>query len=272
MSTKNQSNQNASRINWPKTEAHKAAEIQKQGEAIQAVAKVGQIMAAASVVPMPRAKKLMNDIAIEAVKGNIGSGSKGKGKGKGKKAWERHADQYFADNKAWDEVTSIYVASSDLLRTSLALTPLLRQPELLAKVKNVRLLTRNISAITRDTMALAQALGKIFALHKDKSGGSKSQEEMMDSCAIFSQYVDFIERYDSALMPIVVHASEQLNEALELMRPENPELAHALDVNVSQALTSIRHIIAETTGADVIATPGTAAANEEPAALVEAAA
>jgi hypothetical protein len=266
MSTKNETTQTASRINWPKTEARKAEEIQKQGEAIQAVAKVGQIMAAASVVPMPRAKKLMADVAAEAVKGAIGTGKKGKGK---KKSWEKHADQYFAANKAWDEVMGIYIASSDLLRTSLALTPLLRQPELLKKVKNVRLLTRNISAITRDTVTLSGALAKIFALHKDKSGGSKSQEEMMDSCAIFSQYVDFIERYDSALMPIVVHASEQLNEALQLLRPENPELAHALDQNMTASLNSIRTIIADTTGADVIATPGTDAANEAPA-LAEA--
>lgn len=269
MSTKNQSNQNASRINWPKTEARKAEEIQKQGDAVKAVAAVGQIMAAASVVPMPRAKKLMNDVAQEAIKGPIGSRSKDKGKKK--RSWQHHADNYFADNKAWDEVTSIYVASADLLRTSLALTPLLRQPELLKKVKNVRLLTRNISAITRDTMTLSTALAKIFALHKDKTGGSKSQEEMMESCAIFSQYVDFIERYDSALMPIVVHASEQLNEALELLRPENPELAHALDVNMTNTLTSIRTIISETTGADVVLTPATAA-NEEPAELLEAAA
>lgn len=269
MSTKNQHTESASRINWPQTEARKAADLERKGEAIAAVAAVGQIMTAASAIQLPLGRKLLQDAANEASKGAIGSRSKKKG-GK-KRAWQQHADEYFENNHAWDEVNGIYVASADLLRTSLALTPLLRQPELLKKVTNVRLLTRNISAITRDTLALSKQLAKIREPHKDKVGGSKSQGEMMESCAVFSQYVDFIERYDAALMPIVVHASEQLNEALLKLNKDNPELAHALNVNMHQTLNSIRAIVAETTGADTVQTPGTEAANEQPAELVEAA-
>jgi hypothetical protein len=263
MSTKIDHTQKPSSINWPKTPQRQAEEIEQHGQAVQAVAAVGQLMAAASVVPMPRAKKMLNDAAAAAVK-PIGAGKRGKGK---KRAWEQHADEYFANNNAWDEVNGIYIASTDLLKTSLALTPLLRQPELLAKVKNVRLLTRNIQAITRDTMALATNLAKIRETHKDKVGGTKTQEEMMESCAVFSQYVDFIERYDAALMPIVVHASEQLNEALLELNKTNPELAHALNTNMHNTLTSIREIVAETTGADVVQTP----AENDAAVLGEAA-
>lgn len=264
MSTKIDHTQTPSNINWPKTPQRQADELEEQGQALQAVASVGQMMAAASVVPMPRAKKLLTDAANEASKGSIGNGKKGK-----KRAWKAHADAYFASNNAWDEVNGIYIASADLLKTSLALTPLLRQPELLARVKNVRLLTRNIQAITRDTMALAGTLSKIRATHKDKTGGSKDQIEMMESCAVFSQYVDFIERYDAALMPIVVHASEQLTEALLELNKTNPVLANALNTNMNNTLTSIREIVAETTGADVTPTPDSAA--NDTSALVEAA-
>ena len=246
-------------IKWPKTRARRLADLQQQQDAIGAVATVGQMMTAASAVPMPRSRKLLTDAAKEAGKGAIGSNTKGK-KGK-KRAWQKHADEYFANNNAWDEVNGIYIACMDLLKTSLALTPLLRERELLILVKDKPLLTRNIKAITRDTQVLAEEVAKIKATHQNKDGGSKSQEEMMESCMVFSQYVNFMERYDSALMPLIVHASEQLQEALLELEVNNPELAKSLTINLHATLGSIQTIVHSVTGAEDTVSP--AAPQEE---------
>ncbi|BAW19230.1 hypothetical protein [Ralstonia phage RP31] len=248
-------------IKWPKTKAAQLKELQHQSNAVAAVATMGQVLTAAQAVPNPRARKMLADAAAAAVATPVGGHAKTK-KGE-KRSWQKHADQYFSDNKAWDEVNGIYLACVDLLRTSLALVPLLKEQELLSHVRNVNLLARNVSAINRDTLALAKELAKIKEGHKDKEGGSKSQPEMMESCAIFSDYVNFMERYDSALMPLVVHASEQLQEALIELQHVNPELAAELNQKLQENLNSIRTIVHEVTGAEAVETPTEAAPQAE---------
>lgn len=245
-----------SRINWPKTPAAKLNELEDQQNAIAAVAKVGRMMTAANAVPMPLSKHLIGEAAREASKGSIG-GHPRSGKEK-KRAWKEHADNYFETNNAWDEVNGIYVACIDVLRSSLALTPMLREKALLALVKNRHLLHRNILAITRDTAVLSAELAKIHETHKDKKGGSGNQEDMMASCSIFSNYVNFLERYDSALLPLIVHASEQLQEAqFELELVDKP-LADTIAQNLANVLNNLRSKIRQVTGAPDTTTPADA--------------
>lgn len=265
MSTK-KDHKKATGVNWPQTQARQAANAvveKEQLEGVAAVAAISQIMTAASAIPMPMQKKLLAEVAAEASKGMIG-GKEKTANGK-KRAWKEHADKYFETNEAWGEVNGIYASCLDVLRTSVALSPLLREIKLLKKVKNVKLLTRNIKAINTTTATLAETLAKTRALHADKQGGSQDQIEMVDACNAFSQYVDFMERYDSALMPLIVHASEQLEEALDLLSVEEPELALSLKNNMTGNLHSIRTIVHELTGADPIVTPGTQPVTAAPA-------
>jgi hypothetical protein len=250
-------------IKWPKTPAAQLKEAEQHQDSVAAIATVGQLMTAAAAVPSPRAKKLLSDAVQEMGKGTIGANQRSR-KGE-KRSWEKHADHYFATNDAWTEVNGIYFACIDLLRTSLALVPLLKEEELLVHVTNKRLLSRNIHAITNDTKKLVEELGKIRAQHKDKDKGAISQEDLMVSCAVFSEYVQFMERYDSALMPLVVHASEQLQEGLLKLKDTNPELAAELNHKLLSNLAKIRNIVADTTGADPVPVP------EEPQAAAPAA-
>lgn len=251
-------------LKWPTTQQAKVKQLEQQQDALAAVATVGQIMTAAQAVPSPFAKKLLSDAVLEMGKGTIGSNQRTR-KGE-KRAWEKHADQYFATNSAWDEVNGIYHACIDLLRTSLALVPLLREQELLKLVANRSLLSRNIRAITNDTKKLTEELNKIRAQHKDKGTGADSQEDLMLSCAVFSEYVQFMERYDAALMPLVVHASEQLQQALIALQQTDPELANALNHNLMSNLAKIRNIVADSTGADPVPVPGELPQASAPAA------
>lgn len=245
-------------LKWPKTPQAKLQDLQQKTEALGAVAKVGQMLTAASAVPMPLAKKLVSDAASTvAEEGTVGRQSKNKRNRD--RARKKHAGEYFESNNAWDEVNGIYLACVDLLKTSLMLTPLLKERTLLQHVQVPSLLARNIRAITRDTMQLNQELGKIYALHEGKAGGSKTPEEMMISCEVFSQYVHFMERYDSALMPLVVHASEQLQEAMLNLNKVNPELANTLNAQLVQSMSAIRGIVHEVTGGEIVPTPVPAA-------------
>jgi hypothetical protein len=281
MSTKNSSENNTG-IVWPKTPQRQALEQQARQEQteqmLEGVAAVGQLMVAASAVPQQRQKKLIHDALQAANSANTISmpnvkthGGKKQNGGK-KRPWKAHADHYFENNKAWDEVTSIRIQCADLLRTAMALTPLLKSHELLYKVANKRLLNRNIQAIIRDTTTLSEVLGKIIKLHSDRSGGAVDEVDLAKSCTVYSEYVDFAERYDAALMPIVVHTSEMLQEALWALHKVNPTLANELNTRMMTILKNIQSIIHETTGADSTVSPGAVAELEQEAVTEQVAA
>lgn len=129
----------------------------------------------------------------------------------------------------WDEVTSIAMACSKMLQVGGSLTPMLAERELLKQVENKKLLARLVDSIIRDTRQLSVDFQKIFNLHKNKSGAIKTDEDLMLSYSIFSDYVNFTELTNSCLVPSLAHASEMLSEALEKLRKENPELAAKID-------------------------------------------
>lgn len=260
MSTKKSSN-TTSNIAWPKTEQRKAAEKLVRSELRQAqldkmnvVAQVGQMMTAASSIPSPHVKRLMR-AAITEVNAAPKLTSK-KTKNSTKRTTDEHREEYFETNRAWDEVNDIRYSCLDLLRTVSAITPLLRSEELKVCVENKRLLVRNISALGRDTQVMAKVMANIGALHADKSGGTIDQAEMVVSCEVYSQYVDFMERYEAALMPILVHTSEQLQLALVKLDETNPELAAQLNYQLQSHLGNVQRAIHEHTGADEQASPG----------------
>lgn len=232
-------------IKWPKTKAAQIKDLQRQGHAVKALAEFGTVITAAQSIPNGRARKLLADAAAAAVN-PIGinqptvAGEK--------RSWQKHADKYFTENKAWDEVNGIYAACMDLLSTSLALLPLVKCDQLLTLVRQKRLLTRNIHAIVRDTTKLVEELKVIHEKHSNRLGGSENQGDLMQACDAFSAYVAFMDRYDSALMPLVVHASEQLQEALLVLKDIAPELYEELNSQLMKALNQIRGIVQEVTG------------------------
>lgn len=260
MSTKKSSNQN-SKLNWPKTEQRKAAEQvvrnelrQEQQNKLAIISQVSQLMTAASSIPSPHVTRIMQAAVKEANESPKLTGKKTKNSTK--RTTVEHAEEYFETNTAWDEVAGIRYYSLDLLRTVSAIPPLLRSKELLACVDNIRLLSRSVAALCRDTQTMATVLDKIYALHSTKTGGAVDQQDMMLSCEVYSQYVDFMERYDSAVMPILVHVGEQLQLALIKLDTISPETAAYLNNQLQATLAGVRSIIHETTGADNQVSPG----------------
>ena len=276
MSTKKSSNQN-SKLNWPKTEQRKIAEKlvrdelrQEQQNKLAVISQVTQLMTAASSIPSPHVTRLMQAAMKEAEQSP--KLLEEKPKNSTKRTTDEHREEYFATNTAWDEVNGIRYHSLDLLRTVSAIPPLLRSKELLACVDNIRLLSRTVAALCRDTQTMATVLEKIYALHSTKTGGAVDPQEMMLSCEVYSQYVDFMERYDSAVMPILVHVGEQLQVALIKLDTINPEAAAELNNRLQSTLSNVRTIIHETTGGTDQVSPGAVPELTTPVATEEQAA
>lgn len=261
MSTK-KSHQAKVGTKWPKTKEalqkekeYKQHVRQQHTNKLATLAQVSQIMTAASSVPSARVKRLVKDAAQEALSQAPLSKNK------------QEKDTYFQDNNAWDEVTVIRQDCLSLLRVIRELSPLLASQALVMEVTNKKLLTRNIQAICRDTETLANVIDKVYQLHKDKTGGTKNQEEMLYSCEVYSQYVDFMERYEAALLPIIVHASEQLQEALLVLHEKDPVTAQQLNSRLQNTLNAVQHAIHDNTGADDSVSPNQVADLPEAAAV-----
>lgn len=259
-------------INWPKTPERRAVEleaateaaVESKTEALQNLATVGQLMSAANAIPHARTKKLITDSAAAAAQGTIGGTILNRKQRRA--AQKQHATEYLTTNKAWDEVNDIYETCVDLLRTNMLIMPMLKERDLILRVKNKGLLTRLVNAITSDTKYLITGLGKIKDAHKNKSGGSVDQDDMMNSCKVFTAYVEFMEHYEATLMPLVVHAAELLQEALLILKQEQPEYADGLTKNINNVINNIAGIVHKVTGA-----PDIAPMAEEPAAEQHAA-
>ncbi len=154
------------------------------------------------------------------------------------------------NNEGWEQVACMHVACGDLLRSSVTITPLLHVRELLKHVVNPKLLTRNIAAITRDTTTLAKELVSIRKYADDRRANCHNQGDAMSAAqTLFTHYVNFMERFDSALFPLIKHASEQLQEALNEYAKIAPDEARRLTANMTQVINGIGSIVRETIGA-----------------------
>lgn len=155
------------------------------------------------------------------------------------------------NNDAWAEVAQMHKACSDLLRTSLTLTPLLKVKVLLGYVANTSLLNRNVCAINRDTLALSNELHANAAYVEKLRNKCKDAGEVLSAAqSAFQHYVNFMERFDSALFPLIEHTSEQLQDALNRLAVVDPEYARELEDNMQKVLRNIGAVVRDTIGSD----------------------
>lgn len=167
-----------------------------------------------------------------------------------KKAEQKKAKKQYQVDECWAEVTAIKSSCNDLLRTSMALLPMLKERELVALVDDRKLLTRNVAALTRDTGSLSQELQAIgHATERTRKTCTNVPMAMAGAQSAFQHYINFMERYDSALLPILTHTSEQLQNALNLYKEVSPARAYELETELSKTLEFISYVVRDSTGA-----------------------
>lgn len=167
------------------------------------------------------------------------------------KAAKKKAKKQYQVDACWEEVNSISSSCSDLLRTSMALLPLLRERGLMALVTDVKLIQRNVAAITRDTASLSQELRAIgIGVDRNRKTCTNVAMAMAGAQSAFQYYVNFMERFDSSLLPIVSHTSEMLQIALNLYKEVNPVRATELENELTKTLEYISYVVRDSTGAE----------------------
>jgi hypothetical protein len=155
---------------------------------------------------------------------------------------------FFDANTVWDDVSGLYNECASMLSTTTLISDMLRSHELMQHVDDRKLLIRNIVALAKDLTALSVDLTKIRALHKDHTGAAKSNEDFFLSMQIYTDYVNFIDRYTATAQPTVTWVSEMLQTALDSLAKVNPALAAEIGQNVQHRIRSISGILANTTG------------------------
>lgn len=176
---------------------------------------------------------------------------------------------FFDSNTVWDDVSNLYSECASMLSSATLISDMLRNKDLMEHVEKRKLLIRNVMSLASDLTSLSEDLTKIRSLHKDHSGAAKSNEDFFLSMQIYTDYVNFIDRYTATAQPTVTWISEMLQTALDLLSKENPELAATISQNVQLRIRAISGILANATGQTVTAAQQEAAVAAAPQATEE---
>lgn len=217
-------------IKWPLTET---AKKKKLGEALDEINKAAPALQAAGAIasiPVAHKDRFTKQIRDELAQGKLEEGSP--------EAVEQ-ADIYMAENAAWDEVQDISVECARLLQAASLFAPALRNAELMALVTQPRLLARNVESLTRDTVKMIKELEMIRKTHKDRKGAARTADDLMQSCSVFTDYVNFMDRHQASVMPTTIWVSEIIQQANVRLGETNPEAAQALAINMAGLMNSI---------------------------------
>lgn len=229
-------------ITWPKTESAKQKELANQLNKAQSLAEIGSVVEAAKAVKMPVHERVRAAIHEEKSKGDSMPG----------KSRRRLEKKERRNNNAWDEVNAIALACSQMIAVSSNLSPMLAERELLLHLDDIPLFNRLIQSIVRDTRKLAGDFQKIYKSHEGKNGSIVSDEDLVASYSIFTDYVNFTELANSCLVPSLAHASEMLGEALNRLSVVNPELAARINYDsINYQFNKARSAMAGITGEEI---------------------
>lgn len=217
-------------ISKEKIDAMAAAQQSKQSEVLQT----------AKVVHLPVHKAIKNGVKQEQGKRRKGNG----------KSIRRQQKAQKRNNNGWDELNGIALACYRMLTIPSELQPLLRERKLLAKLKDLSLCRRLIDSVVRDTRALSTDFTRINKLHQGKAGHINTDEDLITSYSIFTDYVNFTELCNSCLVPTLAHLSEMLGEAMNELAKEDPELVEQLNnASINKQFNLAKNAMNELTGA-----------------------
>lgn len=226
-----------SKIVWPQTEAAKKKKLEGALKQVSKNLPAIQTATALSALPVEHKDRFTAQIREEMKNGPLDTVEA-----------EEQADKYLNENNAWDEVGGISIDCAQLLRSAALFTPALREPKLMAHVTDSQLLVRNVQSLTRDTHTMMKELEKIRKTHQGKTGGATTPEDLMLSCSVFTDYVNFMDRHNASLMPTSVWISEQIQVAIEKLRLEDEPLAKALYDQITGRMREISDAVNVLTG------------------------
>lgn len=118
-------------------------------------------------------------------------------------------DAQNAKDEAWDDLHRLYLECRALSVQPSQVTPLLKDQELLSKLDDAKELVNKARVLSKDVTEHNNRLQLIHNKHADRSGGSQSNDELMQVLAIGEEYREWMEGFQIVVMPTVVEIMQQ---------------------------------------------------------------
>ena len=112
----------------------------------------------------------------------------------------------FFDPKAhgcWDDLEETAVLANNMLLGVTQVTPILRNEEIFNNVSDRAAYNATAKLLAKDTAAFNNELKEIKAQHYGLKGGTSNPDELAGSLAIGMSYQDWMERYQTTVLPNV---------------------------------------------------------------------
>lgn len=118
-----------------------------------------------------------------------------------------------AGDGVWDSLNEMQLRLAQYGTAPALVAPLLRNREVVARVEDKKALIENAQLLDKDTREYAGRLSAIHARHAGRTGSSANGDELNDAIQINEDYVDWINSYDSVVMPTVTALLGQFEKA-----------------------------------------------------------
>lgn len=115
---------------------------------------------------------------------------------------------------SWDELAAVDQDCRGMLALPGRVTPLLRDGELIKKVKSTAALTRVSKILLDDIKKYRKALDNIQKQWEGKSGGAVDPDDYLTAIVIFENYDNWINSWNSVVMPNLIYIIDMFNDVL----------------------------------------------------------
>lgn len=135
-------------------------------------------------------------------------------------------------NNNWTDLHTQYMLSKQLLTAPGAIAFALNNPALLNCIADLDTFNTNVRLLTSDIKAFSVDLDKIFSKHSTRHGHA-DESNIMEAFSLVDEYAGFNVRYETVMLPTILHILEQTSQAEKILREKQ---AVAADQAVPQSV------------------------------------
>lgn len=152
----------------------------------------------------------------------------------------RDAYKNSAENNCWDSLNEIHGACvTSITEANNNLVAVYGVDGVIATIPDKVNVKIAMKGLTQDLSGFSTELAGIHALHSDRTGGFKDQDDFILSIGIFEKYKDYQMRYDALILPNAEFLLEQAGLAFNALQriaaglpPEEQDPTVVTDVEV----------------------------------------
>lgn len=132
-------------------------------------------------------------------------------------------------DNSWEQLDSLYVAQAEaLIHISTEVNKVVQHEDFLNSIKDKEKAIITIRGFKNDIETLTKDLVGIKTLHQHRHGPINNEKDLMDSLNIFDDYVNFQNRFDTCVEPVLdiitdLNIDAQLDKLEQVPQPDSKE-------------------------------------------------